>query len=149
MYCLEVVFCLISLPMTWSGSWSAPSSSLQMTLQWGEQLIGLRAGLPFRRTEMGWRNGPAGTLWNSRRAYAESHTTKGGAPCNSTGWGLAGKQLCWKGAGGLGRAQAECPGSKDRQQHPRLYQQDRSQLLREGVISLYSALLRHHIEQHA
>ena len=73
-------------------------------------------------------------------------TTAGGGLGNITGWGLAGKQLCWKRAVGLGRAQAGYPGSRGRQQHPGVYQQHRSQLMREGIISLYSALLRHHIE---
>lgn len=124
--------------MTWSRS--APSSGLQMTLKWGEWAWG-----PGRHLE--------GQKWAGGMGQNELYKIQGGHVQSPTpqdellATAQAGKQLCWKGAGGLERAQAGCHGRKGGWQHPGLYQQDHSQLMMEGINSLYSALLRHHIEQ--
>lgn len=83
--------------------------------------------LPFRGTQRGWGKGPTGILCNSAGTNAESHSEERSAlTMMQPGDEFAGEQhektLC------CGRQQAAhepaaCPGSKDRQEHPRLYEQ--------------------------
>lgn len=49
--------------------------------------------------DIGWRNGPAGILWNAIRTNVRSCIWEGIQ---------GGEQLCWKASGGPGRQQAEC-----------------------------------------
>lgn len=75
--------------------------------------------------DIGWRNGPTGTLWNSIRTNTRSCTWDCLAVIKA-GDTPAGEQLCWEGPKVHGRQQTEhepavSSRSKEGQQYPGLY----------------------------
>lgn len=75
--------CLITSLMTWLTAQTAFSMSVQMTPNWGEQL------LLFRGTLTAWRNGLTGISRCSIKANTEPCTWDGMNQCKNADWGSA------------------------------------------------------------
>jgi len=92
--------CFIFLSVPWRRQWSAHSSSLQMTPV-SDQATCWRAELPFRDTQVGWRNKLKRTLGTSARRKAKCCPREGSNPAAAQhGERQAKEQLCRKGPGG-------------------------------------------------
>lgn len=101
--------------------------------------------LLFRGSLTGWKNGLTGTA----KGKTMSCTCVGIALRTSTGCRLVGKQLCWKGPGGLSRQQGEhqprpmCPLAQKANSVLDCMRKNVVSRLKEMIFPLCSALVRH------
>lgn len=102
-----------------------------------------KARLPYKGTQAGYRDGPAGTLGNSTRTSAESCPFNGPTSWQGTGWGPLGwgaalRESPWRwNEQQAGYEATACSGSNDGQLHPDCMNRSSQQI--EG--SDYSPLL--------
>ncbi|GAB0208906.1 mitochondrial enolase superfamily member 1 [Grus japonensis] len=139
--------------MIWMMGQSVPSACLLMTQNWEERLIGQRLILPSRGTLTGWRNGQAGASCSSTKGKCKVLHLERNNPMHQDMLGTAQLEssLAEKDLGvlvdtKLNTTQQCTLAAKKANGILGCIRQSIASRLREVILSLYSALVRPHLE---
>lgn len=141
---------LTSLWVIWSRQWTVVSPGLQRTLNLGKRSICLKAGC---HSEWSRQAGGMGQWEPHKIQQGQTPSPEAGKEgllaALQAGGCLPGWEADLQKRPGHSSRQwhepAACPGSQESQQHPGQYNRATADRLREGVIHLYSALMRTHL----